>query len=143
HTGNPVANQRGPVLFDPQSPNRLLVAFEQTHYMNQGPVPSPTGDYILGVGGSVDVARSEDAGATFSWVSTALAVPPGQEALTIGLLGSGTDVIVIAAVVNDADFFSSLATGSPVPQYLYSIRSTDGGSTFGSPHPIGIYNGGP
>lgn len=138
-TQNPNANQRGPVLFDPQFPNRLFVAFERVHYLNNGGLPGGLG-FIFGLGGSVAVARSDDAGATFPSVVTAMSVLPGEEMVTVGLLKSGTDLVLIAAVVNDSDFSSAILLGTPVPEHLFAVRSSDSGASFGSPIPIGTYN---
>lgn len=154
-TMNPDANQRGPVLFDPQSPNRLFVAFERTHYLNNAGTPSPTGGYILGIGSSVAVAKSEDGGATFPTVVNAITTLPGKEVLTVSLLRSGTDLVLLAAIVDDSDFaagvfyslfsFIGLPT-SPLqsipdhlnsPLQLVAVRSTDGGATFDPPTTIG------
>jgi len=147
-TMNPDGNQRGPVLFDPQSPNRLFVAFERLRCLNS-PVPSPTGGYIIGIGNSVAVAKSEDGGDTFSDAATAIRTLPGQEVLTAELLRSGNDLVLVAVLVDDADFFSSIPgfissmvpIGSPAqigsPLQIVSVRSTDGGATFDSQKNVG------
>jgi hypothetical protein len=149
-TMDPDARQRGPVLFDPQSPDSLFVAFERFHYVNC-PVPNPTGGYIFGIGSSVAVAKSEDGGATFSTVATPIMTSSGQEVLTVSLLKSGTDLVLLAAIIDDGDFVAALgsfigplsstlqpaANQLSTPLQLVSVRSTDGGATFGPPTKIG------
>jgi hypothetical protein len=127
-TVNPEGNQRAPLLFDRRYPDRLNVAFERLHYVNEGPLSYMLGGNILGLGGSIGVAHSEDGGATFPFVFTAYTVPPGEELATIGLLRSGPDFVLITSVVEDSDY---LASAGPVPdpvhkyavpQYLRSVR---------------------
>jgi hypothetical protein len=148
-TMNPDGRQRGPVLFDPQSPNSLFVAFERFHYLNS-PV-SPTGGYLIGTGASVAVAKSEDGGATFRTIATPIMTSSGQEVVTVSLLRSGNDLVLLAALIDDGDFVAGLgsfigplsSTLQPVtnnlssPLRLVSVRSTDGGATFGPPTTIG------
>ena len=148
-TMNPDARQRGPVLFDPQFPNNLFMAFERFHYLN-GPV-SPTGGYLIGTGGSVAVAKSEDGGANFRTLATPIMTSSGQEVVTVSLLKSGTDLILLAAIIDDGDFVAGLgsfigplsgilqpaANQLSTPLQLVSVRLTDGGATFGPPTKIG------
>ena len=131
HTMNPDGNQRGPVLFDPQFPSRVYVAFERLHYLNEGPASVITGGYFAGLGGSVSVARSDDGGATFPHPVTAYSVDRGYEIVTIGLLRSGSTLVLIAAITTDADWVNSrFLKGPQAPQNLIALRSTDGGLTF-------------
>jgi hypothetical protein len=147
----PNVDSRGPVLFDPESANRLFVGFERTHYTNEYGLPDPNKGQILGIGGSLGVARYDDVNAAPSAtpsVADAAITLPGEEAATVGLFKFGNDVVIIGYLVEDADipaWFSSgflgthgvpQAGGIPLPEHLFAVRSSDRGATFGVPKPV-------
>jgi hypothetical protein len=159
-TINPNGNQRGPLLFDPQSPSTMYLAFERIHYLNEADFSPLLGGAILGLGGSVAVAKYDEGNSSLSVtdafktsVTDAFKTLPGEEALTVALLKSGSDLVVIGYIVEDSDYLQALAvaasnqigprinptlrlSGPPVPEHLIAVRSTDDGATFGSPEPV-------
>jgi hypothetical protein len=144
NTRNPNANQRGAVLFDPQS-NRFFVGFERIHYTNTYGIQTPTGGGLVGLGSSVGVAKYDSFDCSPS-VTNAFKTLPGEEAFSVALLKSGNDVVMIGYIIEDSDYAISLSlglaskvapvTGPPVPEHLLAVRSTDGGLSFGPPEPV-------
>lgn len=151
-TRNPDGNQRGPLLSDPQSPGTLFMAFERTHYLNEADLSPLLGCFIPGLGGSVAVAKYEGSNSLPS-VADAFMTTPGEEALTVALLKSGPELVVIGYIVEDSDYLHALAvaagnqitpkidptfrvSGPTVPEHLLAVRSTDSGASFGSPAPV-------
>jgi hypothetical protein len=150
----PNVDARGPVLFDPQISDRLFVGFERTHYTNEYGLPDPNKGQILGLGGSLGVARYDDINTAPDDANTAPSVAdaavtlPGEEAATVGLFRSGDNVVLIGYLVEDADIPASFSSGFlgshgvpqaggiPLAEHLFAVRSRDDGATFGGPKPV-------
>jgi hypothetical protein len=135
HFGAPVnvdpgeANQRAPVLVDPAHPRHVLVELETLNVVagQYATPPAPN---------SVEVLRSLDGGHTFS-ARAPLSVPPGGEALSLGL--AQTKGLVVAAYTTiPVSTFPGAATGDVQMRVQVAI-SRDDGASFGTPTMIGTY----
>jgi hypothetical protein len=133
------AAQRAPVSFDPGSNDALVVAYETTHYVN--PLT-----YLFGLGGALEVVRSDDGGKTFGAPVTADSALPGTELVTVGLARSGNAIVLVGASIDDTDAPGFFTGTGPLYEHLFSVTSTDGGRTWSSPAAIASFkfpSGGP